>query len=135
MRTIMFFVGFLLAGPLPALANPELQTETLLRSTTAWDGTPYTAYPPGQPELTVLKIVVPSHTTLAWHRHPSPNAGYILSGKLIVEKKKGGVQRVLTQGQVLPELVGALHRGRTGSSPAELIVFYAGAEGVPLTQP
>jgi hypothetical protein len=31
----------------------------------------------------------------------------------------------------LPEMVGTVHRGWTGDAPVELIVFYAGAKGMP----
>lgn len=64
-----------------------------------------------------------------------PNAAYVLSGELTVEKKDSGEKKTLSAGQVLPEMVGALHRGLTRDSPAVLIVFYAGAKGMPLSQP
>lgn len=37
-------------------ASPTVESRVLLKSKTSWDGTPYIAYPKGQPELTVLKI-------------------------------------------------------------------------------
>ena len=111
-----------------------VKAETLLRSSTSWDGTPYASYPAGSPELTVLKITIPAHTALPWHTHPMPNAAYILSGELVLEKKETGEKKVLTKGQVLPQLVGQLHRGTTGNAPVVLIVFYAGTKGMPLSQ-
>ncbi|WP_199065350.1 cupin domain-containing protein [Chitinimonas sp. BJB300] len=86
------------------------------------------------PELIVLKIIIPPNTELPWHTHPMPNAGYILSGDLTVEKKETGEKKHLSQGEVLPEMVGALHRGLTGNSPVTLIVFYAGTKGMPLAE-
>jgi quercetin dioxygenase-like cupin family protein len=112
----------------------SVQMETLLRSGTSWDGTPYTAYPQGAPELTVLKITIPPHSSLPWHTHPMPNAAYVLSGELTVEKKENGEKKVLTAGQVLPEMVDALHRGTTGDLPVVLIVFYAGIKDMPLSR-
>ncbi|AXC13108.1 hypothetical protein ACPOL_3829 [Acidisarcina polymorpha] len=112
--------------------DTSVKSETLLKTTTSWDGVPYASYPKGQPELTVLKITIPAHTELQWHQHPMPNAGYVLSGEITVEKKDNGEKRLITAGQVLPEMVDALHRGMTGDSPAVLIVFYAGTPGMPL---
>lgn len=124
-------LGFICAA---SAAEPaKVQSEVLLRSTTSWDGVPYTAYPAGTPELTVLKITIPPHTQLPWHTHPMPNAGYVLSGDVTVEKKDNGQKQLITQGQVLPEMVGAAHRGVTGERGAELIVFYAGTPGMPLS--
>ena len=38
-----------------------VRSETLLRSTTSWDGERHKSYPTGQPELSILKITVPPH--------------------------------------------------------------------------
>ena len=114
--------------------QPAVQAETLMRSTSSWDGVPYKAYPGGQPELSVVKVTIPPHTQMKWHTHPIPNAAYVLSGELTVEKKDGGEKRILTAGQVLPETVDTLHRGVAGDQPVVLIVFYAGAKGIPLSQ-
>ncbi|MDP5008725.1 MAG: cupin domain-containing protein [Glaciimonas sp.] len=130
-------VGSLLANSVSAKespAVPAIQSETLMRSSSSWDGVPYTAYPNAAPELTMLKITIPPHTTMGWHTHPMPNAAYVLSGNLIVEKKGSGETKTLTAGQVLPEMVGDLHRGVTGDTAVVLIVFYAGTKGMPLSQ-
>lgn len=135
MRIALGIAALLLAACASAADAPAVRAETLLQSSTAWDGTPYAAYPAGAPQLTMLKITIPPHTSLPWHTHPMPNAAYVLSGELIVEKQEGGDRRVLTPGQVLPELVGVRHRGTTGSEPVVLIVFYAGTAGMPLSEP
>ena len=114
--------------------QPAVKTETLLHSSSSWDGTPYASYPAGSPELTVLKITIPANTALPWHAHPMPNAAYVLSGEIVLEKKETGEKKLLTQGQVLPEMVGQLHRGITGNAPVVLIVFYAGTKGMPLVE-
>jgi quercetin dioxygenase-like cupin family protein len=128
-------VGLLLtAGTSRADTGSGVQKEVLMQSQSSWDGTAYTTYPAGAPELTVLKITIPPHTSLPWHTHPIPNAAYVVSGELTVEKKDTGEKKVLTAGQVLPEMVGQLHRGTSGDAPVVLIVFYAGTKGVPLAQ-
>jgi hypothetical protein len=50
---------------------------------------------------------------------------------LKVESKDGHHQTTLHAGDVLPEMVGTVHRGVTGDTPVELIVFYAGAKDIP----
>jgi quercetin dioxygenase-like cupin family protein len=128
-------IGMTLASASFAQQQPAagIKVETLLKTDKSWDGTRYQSYPSGQPQLSVLKIEVPAHSVLPWHTHPMPNAGYVLAGEITVEKENGEKQTVRA-GQVLPETVGSVHRGVTGDSPVTLIVFYAGAEGMPLSQ-
>lgn len=111
-----------------------VHSETLLRTGSSWDGEPYKHYPSGQPELTILKITLPPHSELEWHCHPVPNAAYILSGELTLERKEDGKKQHFVAGQAVSETVDTLHRGLTGREAVELIVFYAGSPGVPLTQ-
>ena len=115
-------------------APQEVQTEQLLKTIHSWDGTAYETYPGSTPELTILKITIPANTTLKRHTHPMPNVAYVLSGELMVETRSGHQTR-LKPGEVLPELVNIPHRGTSGNSPVELIVFYAGAPGLPLSKP
>ena len=113
-------------------ASSQIKTETLLQSTVSWDGTPYKAYPAGQPKITVLKITIPANTVMKWHSHPFPNAGYVLSGELTVEKKDGTKQHFVA-GQALAETVDSIHRCVTGAEPVVLIVFYSGVPDLPLS--
>ncbi|UVL62004.1 chorismate mutase [Pseudomonas sp. B21-032] len=112
-----------------------LESQVLLRTNTAWDGSPYPRYPDGPAELTLVKIHIPPETTLDWHSHPLPNAGYLLAGELLVETRDSNKQVSIKAGDALAEIVDGVHRGRTGAQAAELIVFYAGSQGVPLSQP
>ena len=114
--------------------QPAVQSETLLRTGSSWDGEPYRSYPPGQPELSILKITLAPHTELEWHSHPIPNAAYIVSGELTLERKKDGKKQHFSAGQAVSETVDTFHRGVAGNEPVVLIVFYAGGAGVPLTQ-
>jgi quercetin dioxygenase-like cupin family protein len=115
-------------------AEPAVRSENLLQSNSSWDGEPYKSYPPGQPELSVLKIALQPHTKLEWHSHPVPSAAYIVAGELIVERKKDGKKQHCAAGQAVSETVDTLHRGIAGNEPVVLIVFYAGSRGVPITQ-
>jgi quercetin dioxygenase-like cupin family protein len=112
----------------------SIRIETLVQSNSAWDATPYTRYPDGQPLMTVLRIVIAPHTKLEWHSHPMPNAAYVLSGELTLEVR-GGVRKHFVAGQAITETVNRIHRGFTGEAPTVLIVFYAGVPGLPLSQP
>ena len=115
-------------------SHSAIAFETLVQSTSAWDATPYTRYPDGPPQLSVLRITIAPHTALAWHSHPMPNAGYVLSGELTLEERRG-IRRHFVAGQAINETVDRIHRGVTGEAPVVLIVFYAGAPGLPLSQP
>jgi len=123
-------VGLAACATVPTSAT----VETLLKAGASWDGTPYERYPDAAPELTVLKITIPPRTALPWHRHPMPNAAYVVSGELLVEKRDSGQTIRLVAGDVLPEMVNGVHRGVTGDVPVVLIVFYAGARGLPVSE-
>ena len=125
--------GLLLIGSVKAENQTPVQVETLLQSSSSWDGVPYQYYPNSPPELTVLKITIPANTELPWHTHPMPSVAYVLSGKLTVELQENGEKKTLTTGQVLPDVIEKIHRGVTGDTPAVLIVFYAGTNGMPLS--
>jgi quercetin dioxygenase-like cupin family protein len=112
----------------------DIKSETLLHSSSAWNGVPYEAYSKGAPEVSVLRITIPPHSKLKWHTHPMPNAAYIISGELTVEEPSGNKKRHFVAGQVVPETVNTLHRGVAGDQPVVLIVFYAGVKGMPLAE-
>ncbi|MFP0194568.1 MULTISPECIES: cupin domain-containing protein [Pseudomonas] len=112
----------------------QTQRKLLLESSTSWDGTPYLRYPDAAPELSVLKLRIPANTQLQWHTHPIPNAAYILSGELTIESRDDGRSQSFKQGEAVAEMVNRDHRGVTGDEPVELVVFYAGGEGIPLSE-
>ena len=117
----------------PPPTQTEVKTVKVLETTSSWDGVKYTAYPTGQPQVTLLKITIPPHTALDWHRHPVINVAYVLSGTLTVQKRETGQRITLHAGQALAETVQSVHRGYTLNEPVVLIVFYAGRPGLPLT--
>ena len=111
----------------------QLEVQQILQTTQSWDGTNYQSYPTGQPQLTVLRITIPRNTSLHWHRHPVISVGYVLSGELTLEKKTTGERTIVHAGQALAETVQTTHRGFTTNEPVELVVFYAGQVGLPIT--
>ena len=113
--------------------HAEITSETLLRTSSAWDETPYQAYSTGTPELSVLRIKIPPHAKLPWHTHPMPNVAFIVSGEITAEQPNGK-QRHFMAGEVVPETVNTLHRGVAGDQSVVLLVFYAGVKGMPLAE-
>jgi quercetin dioxygenase-like cupin family protein len=111
------------------------QREILLQTTQSWNGKPYTHYPAGQPELTMIKLTIAPHTALPWHTHPFPNVVYVLSGTLTLHDKASGKTQVVHQGEAVGESVDTVHRGETGNEPAVLLITYAGTPGVPTSVP
>lgn len=135
-------VGLLATLPtLPVLAKttntektaPQTTTEVILKTDKSWDGVTYKSYPIGNPELIVMTYHIPAHSALPWHKHNVPNAAYVASGVLTVEEK-GGAKQIFTKGQVVPEMVGPIHRGVSGDEPVELVVFYASTDKSIITE-
>ena len=112
-----------------------IEAVEVMRSGEAWNGEVIESYPHGEPELTVMRLSLPAHTSLPWHTHPMPNAACILSVTLIVEDKASGEQRTFHAGEALNETVNSAHRGYTLEEPAELVITYAGVKGQALTEP
>ncbi len=115
-----------------AVATPTV--EVLAKSTTSWDGGNLPAYAEGSPEVLVLKIEIPPGFTLPLHRHPVINAGVLLAGELTVTTEDG-TSLHLSAGEAIVEVVDTWHSGRNdGDVPATIIVFYAGIEGLAVTE-
>jgi quercetin dioxygenase-like cupin family protein len=125
--SLWLFPSLLTAG------QPQIEVQQILQTEHSWDGANYQSYPTGLPQLTVLKIKVPPNTTLHWHHHPVISVGYVLSGELTLEKKATGERTILHSGEALGETVQTTVRGFTTKEPVELVVFYAGLVGLPIT--
>ena len=113
--------------------NKEIEVITLAKSTKSWNGRPLPKYPEGEPEVTILKITIPPKTTLPLHQHPEINAGVLLKGNLTVISETKDTLHLKT-GDPIIELVNKWHYGiNEGNNPVEIIVFYAGIKGKPIT--
>jgi quercetin dioxygenase-like cupin family protein len=111
------------------------QRQVLLQADRSWNGNPYTRYPAGRPEVTMLKLTIAPHTALPWHTHPFPNAAYVLSGTLTIRDKESGKTKVVHAGEAFAETVDDIHRGESGDEPVVLLVTYAGTPGAPISIP
>ena len=110
-----------------------IQVDTLAASTHQWDGDPLPDYPRSRPEIKILRITIPAGVTLPVHTHPVINAAVITQGRLELQLSSGAT-RVFEAGEALVEVVNRLHTGRAlPGSDVEVIVFYAGTPGTPVT--
>lgn len=105
--------------------------EPLLKTTTSWDGSDL-HYPAGDAEITSILLALPEGKTAPWHCHPVPTMGFVKSGKISVETADGATT-ILNEGEPAVEVMGKVHRGTAVDGAVEIIVFYAGAVGVPTT--
>lgn len=122
-----FLASFLLLASAFTLAKPDV----ILQSSTSWDGEPI-AYPKGTPEITAVKLVLEPGQDVPFHCHPVPTFGYIVKGDIEVTKKSGQ-KTILKEGTSVIEVMRSVHKGRAVDGTVEIIVFYAGAKGVPTT--
>jgi quercetin dioxygenase-like cupin family protein len=126
---------FLLFASLDAAAlDPAngVKVTPLAKETTSWDGKPI-VYPAGTAEMTALLIEIAPGAQTGWHCHLVPNFAYMLEGTLELVLDDGRRKR-LNAGDVLSEVVNRSHNGRNvGSTAVKLVVFYAGAAGIPLS--
>jgi quercetin dioxygenase-like cupin family protein len=122
----------------PSLVSAEqiettIVSDVLVKSTQSWDGSQLPSYPEGQPEVTILKITIPAGAKIPLHQHPYINAGVLIKGELTVLTKTGD-KLIMTAGDQIVEIVNKWHMGQnSGNVPAEIIVFYAGIKGQPIT--
>ena len=80
-----------------------------------------------------MVIEIAPGASTGWHAHPVPSFAMVLEGTLEVTLKDGRTKRIGAS-EALFEVVDTLHNGRNvGKGPVKLVVFYAGAVGVPLT--
>lgn len=125
---IGFGICFLL---LACQGNTDQKTEftTLLETTKSWNGDTLPKYQEGQPNITILKAVIPGHSKLDIHKHAVINAAVMLDGELTVVTDVNDTLK-LKAGDAFTEVVNTWHYGiNDNAKPAELIIFYAGIVG------
>ena len=115
------------------LNSEKVVVVTLAETTKSWNGDELPKYPDGNPKITILKITIPPKTDLAMHEHLVINAGVLIKGELTVTTEDNNILH-MKAGDPIVEVVNKWHYGKNeGDEPAEIIVFYAGVEGVPIT--
>lgn len=125
-------MGWLVVGGLSLWGMAHAATITpLLKTETSWDGGPI-VYPSGDAEVTSVRLHVKESDTATFHCHPIPGLGHIVKGTIEVETIDGK-KILLHEGQSIVEVMRTVHRSRAVGGPAEAILFFAGAKGVPVT--
>ena len=132
-KTIKFVIMCFIAILFTTNLSYSAEKEVLLKTTQTWDNAEYKKLKIKRPEVTVLKIVININEELPMHKHDLVNIAYVKKGTLtvITDEHK---EITLHEGEVLPELIGKYHYGKnTGNVPVELVVFYIGEKGTPLS--
>jgi len=116
-----------------AIEAENIKVKVLSKTDVSWNKKALPEYPEGKPEITILKIIIPPKVNLPWHTHPVINAGVLLKGQLTVVTEKNKILH-LKAGDPIVEVINKWHYGKNeGKIPAEIIVFYAGIQGKPIT--
>jgi quercetin dioxygenase-like cupin family protein len=110
-----------------------VKVDVLAKTSSSWDGSTLPDYEKGKPEVTILRITIPPKVQLPLHKHPVINAGVLSKGELtVVTEEKETLH--LKAGDSIVEVVNKWHYGKNeGNEPAEIIVFYTGMRGKPIT--
>ncbi len=109
------------------------EKKVLLKTDSTWDNVEYKKLKIKKPEVTVLKIIINVSEELPMHKHDLVNIAYVEKGTLTVITDDNK-EITLHKGESLPELIGKYHYGKnTGNEPVELVVFYIGEKGTPLS--
>lgn len=135
MKKIFFGIclTLLLSGHVWAQDANSVKVDVLVETSSSWDGQDLPDYENGKPEVTILRITIPPKAQLPLHKHPVINAGVLLRGELTVITEENEILH-LKAGDSIVEVVNKWHYGKNeGDDPAEIIVFYAGIRGTPIT--
>ena len=132
-RVIKSMIVLFVMALLVTNVSYSAEKEVLLKTTSTWDNAEYQKLKIKKPEVTVLKIIINVGEELPMHKHDLVNSAYVKKGALTVITDDNK-EITLNEGEVLPELIGKYHYGKnTGNEPVELIVFYLGQKGTPLS--
>ncbi|MDA8161888.1 MAG: cupin domain-containing protein [Desulfobacteraceae bacterium] len=135
MKKLLSGICFVLLVTTNVLAEGvnTVQVDVLAKTSSSWDGSRLPDYPKGAPEITILRIKIPPGVRLAMHKHPVINAGVLLTGELTVITEDNKTLH-LKAGESIVEVVNKWHYGKNeGNKTAEILIFYAGARGTPIT--
>ena len=112
--------------------NSQTAEDGLAKTGLSWDGSHLPDYPKGTPEITILRIKIQPGAKLPLHKHPVINAGVLLNGELTVVTEDNRTLHLKT-GESIVEVVNKWHYGKNeGNKMAEILVFYAGVQDMPI---
>ncbi|MBC7941586.1 MAG: cupin domain-containing protein [Chitinophagaceae bacterium] len=131
-RSVLLSTTLVALSGIAAETTPPVAVTQILKTTNSWDGKPI-IYPPGSGEVTALRIEIQPGAETGWHQHPVPSFALVLEGTLQITLRDGSSRR-FGAGEVFAEVVNTSHNGRNvGAAPVKLLVVYAGASGIALT--
>ena len=109
-----------------------IASEVVLQASSSWKGDQY-KYPQGTPLITVKTILFQPGAKSKPHSHDMPGAALIQKGELLCAVPVKGPAKHFVEGDVLPTTFkNDLHTcENTGTDVAKVLVFYAGAVGLP----
>lgn len=113
--------------------HSDILKQNLLTTENSWEGTAYNKYPNGAPEITILKVSIKPDKTLEWHSHPCISAIYMTKGNITLTIKKTGMHHTFSAGESFADTVNIEHKGKSGNSGAEMLVFFACTKNTALT--
>ena|SRR5690606_4582211 len=122
-----------LAARSPQRTSAGVAYNEVVRASNAWDGSPLPAYPQGRPELTVERLTIPPRERAALPYPVVPAVGVALDGALAVYREDSSF-RVLGEGQAFALVESGQYVENRGRAPVNVLVFYAGAEGMTLAR-
>ena len=132
-KTIKLAITLLVMILCTASSTYSAEKEVLLKTTHTWDNSEYKKLKIKTPEVSVLKIIINVNEELPMHKHDLVNIAYVKKGTLTVITDENK-EITIHEGEVLPELIGKYHYGKNaGNEPVELVVFYIGEKGTPLS--
>lgn len=114
--------------------NQEVKVEVIAQTSNSWDGKPLPNYPTTAPQITMMRYTFPPKVKLAPHRHFIINFGVMLKGELTIVTLDGR-EKTFRAGDPIVEMIGDAHYGENrGDETAEVIIYYAGTEGLNLKE-
>ncbi len=114
------------------VANTEVVSTELIRTSQSWDGVELPDYFQGRPELVAVKYVFPAGKKLGWHHHVAMNYGVLTQGELTIIGLDGQT-KVVHEGEAVVEMVGTVHHGENrGTKDVILYMFYLSQKDLPL---
>jgi quercetin dioxygenase-like cupin family protein len=113
--------------------NQDIKIEKILITDTTSIGQKIEYLSTNNPEVTMLKVIIPPGKETGWHKHTFPVFAYVIDGTLSVEFKDGK-KREFKKGTSFAEVINTLHNGRNeGKEDLVLIATYLGEKDKPLS--
>lgn len=111
----------------------DVDIEVLTKSSYTWSNNILPGYRSGIPEITISRVTIHPQGKIALHKHPFITCAVVLAGTVTVTTADQQILQV-SEGESFVETVDQWHTGENWSDvPAEMIVFYAGIQGQPVT--